>query len=70
MFIVQFIGFSSLSSLVGGNSPDVRVSSSDSGSSSKSSTKHPIYELVKSVIKLLTKMFSYSDSTTPIGQGA
>ncbi|XP_060869116.1 uncharacterized protein LOC132943954 [Metopolophium dirhodum] len=59
----------SLSAPVGGNSPYVYVSSADFGSSSKSSTKNPILELIKSVIKLLTKMFSYSDTSIPIGPG-
>lgn len=53
----------SLSSLVGDNSPYVRVSSADSGGSSKTSSKNPILGLLKSVIKLLTKIFgTYSDA--------
>ncbi|CAI6350448.1 unnamed protein product [Macrosiphum euphorbiae] len=55
------------SALVG---PQGHVSSADSGSSSKSSSKNPILEIVKSVIKLMTKMFSLSDTTIPIGQSA
>ncbi|KAL4119855.1 hypothetical protein QTP88_012618 [Uroleucon formosanum] len=41
-------------------------SSGSSGNSSKSSSKNPIYDLVKSVIKLLTKVFSDSEISPPV----